>query len=89
MTDSLDMSRLKWACRRGMLELDLLLGDFLEHDYAQLSAQEREDFERLLRYPDQELYDFFMKNQPPPEEVIARLVETIRRAAHNRAKALV
>ena len=27
------MQRIRWACRRGMLELDVLLGNFLDHAY--------------------------------------------------------
>ena len=43
-----EIERLRWQCRRGMLELDLLLNRFLESAYADLSVQQRTDFVRLL-----------------------------------------
>ena len=41
-------ARLKWACRRGMLELDVLLQPFVEEAFHDLSDQDQETFERLL-----------------------------------------
>ncbi len=48
-------NRLRWQCRRGMLELDLLLLDFLESRYSQLDEASQEAFVALLEYPDQSL----------------------------------
>lgn len=50
------LNRLRWRCRRGMLELDLVLARFLEENYPALTARQRRDFERLLDLPDQELW---------------------------------
>ena len=89
MTQILEANRLRWACRRGMLELDILFETFLENGYPLLTEQERRDFDQLLEYPDQELYDFFMKNNNNnkiKEESIASLVEKIRSTAYNTAK---
>ena len=44
-------ARLKWQCRRGMRELDLLLEEFLEHRYQSLSQPDRDAFARLLECP--------------------------------------
>lgn len=41
-------AKLKWHCRRGMRELDLLLEGFLVNRYEALSAADRAGFERLL-----------------------------------------
>ncbi|MEN8177817.1 MAG: succinate dehydrogenase assembly factor 2 [Pseudomonadota bacterium] len=48
-------NRLRWQCRRGMLELDLLLLDFLESRYPQLDEASQQAFVALLEYPDQSL----------------------------------
>ena len=40
--------RLRWSCRRGMLELDVLLGNFLEEAYFGLTPSEQELFVKLL-----------------------------------------
>ena len=49
--------RLKWKCRRGLLELDLVLTRFLERQVAGLSSAELAAFDELLDYPDTELWD--------------------------------
>jgi antitoxin CptB len=51
-----DLNRLRWHCRRGMLELDLVLARFLEEKCRQLTAQQRQEFERLLDLEDQALW---------------------------------
>ena len=72
--------RLLWQCRRGMLELDILLQGFVEHGYEKLSDAERNSFDRLLKYPDQQLIEFFLQQTEPDDMEIARLVESIREA---------
>lgn len=52
MTTDIDYNRLRWQCRRGMLELDLLLGEFLHTRYSSLDAELQRDFQRLLEQPD-------------------------------------
>jgi len=47
--------RLRWHCRRGMHELDLLLQRWMECSFQGASAGERRDFARLLELPDPEL----------------------------------
>ncbi len=49
--------RLKWKCRRGLLELDLVLDRFLHHSAAALDAPSLELLNELLDYPDNDLWD--------------------------------
>lgn len=55
-----DLNRLRWACRRGMLELDLLLLPFFEKYYIQLSIPDQTLFKMILEYPDPELYAYLI-----------------------------
>lgn len=55
-TDFSQFNRLRWRCRRGMLELDLVLARFLEENYIKLTAQQQAEFDALLDLPDQELW---------------------------------
>ena len=73
-------ARLRWQCRRGMLELDILLEEFLEHSYAELDESERQSFEALLAYPDQLLYEYLTGQQAPTDQGITRVIQRIRRA---------
>ena len=50
------INRLRWKCRRGMLELDLVLQQFLERDYAALDQPSQQAFEVLLESGDEELW---------------------------------
>ncbi len=73
-------ARMRWKCRRGMLELDLLLRDFLECGYAGLDDPQRRCFDRMLDYPDAVLLEWLMGRIRPADKDVARLVEQIRAA---------
>jgi len=75
-----EIERLRWQCRRGMLELDLLLNRFLESAYADLSVQQRTDFVRLLGYQDQIIYDWLMSQAVPADPALRDLVARIQAA---------
>ena len=55
--DTAAQHRLKWKCRRGLLELDLVLDRFLRRSAAQLDAKTLELLNELLDYPDNDLWD--------------------------------
>ena len=63
------LRRLRWQCRRGLLELDLLFVRFLEQRYLSLSAAEQAAFQRLLEQPDQTLLAWFQGQQEPPADL--------------------
>lgn len=75
----LETQPLRWQCRRGMLELDLMLGRFLDEAYSLLSPSEQADFRRLLATPDQTLYQWLI-GQTMPEETLQAIVMQIREA---------
>ena len=52
-----ELDRIRWNCRRGMLELDLVLEHFTERYLPTLSAAEREILKALLEYSDNHLWD--------------------------------
>ena len=51
------LQRMRWRCRRGLLELDIVLGRFIEQHYAELNAAQRIAFDALLDMPDTTLWD--------------------------------
>ena len=69
-----EIDRVRWQCRRGLLELDVVLNRFLERHFETLSAQQRAAFDRLLDYPDNDLWDFMTGKQPPPDAETARII---------------
>ena len=75
------MSRLRWRCRRGMLELDLLLQGFLDNGYADLDEAEQQLFIELLELPDQDLFENLMAIDEPERKEFSRVIAKIRHAA--------
>jgi antitoxin CptB len=75
----MNTSRVKWQCRRGMLELDILLQDFVDEKYGLLTDKEKNDFDALLKYPDQNLQDYFYGRATPIDAGIADIVSRIRK----------
>lgn len=75
------MARLRWQCRRGMLELDLLLQGFLDKGYVRLDAAGRACFAQLLDYPDQVLIEWLMGRMIASDKDVAQLIERIRACA--------
>lgn len=76
-----ELARMRWKCRRGMLELDLLLRDFLSRGYADLDAAGQQLFDRILDYPDAVLLEWLMGRIRPTDKDVAQLVDKIRSAA--------
>lgn len=78
MLERNEKSRLQWHCRRGMLELDLILQKFFKNQIDHLSSQQIELFDKLLNYTDPELYAWLMGHEDPQDEELLEIVATIR-----------
>lgn len=71
----------RWQCRRGMLELDMLLLPFFDTEYEQLDIEHKKAFIDLLVYPDQELYGYLIGRDLPDGPVLQSMVQRIRESA--------
>ena len=80
MPDDAADSRLRWRCRRGMLELDLILNNFIDTEYQHLNNQQKQLLDQLLDYPDQLLFDLFLGFMQSADKEIAELVSYIRKS---------
>ena len=74
----MDINRLFWGSRRGMLELDLVLMPFLENVYATLEQADKERYWLLLEEQDQDLFSWFMRRNDPANPELQRIVDIIR-----------
>ena len=72
-----ERDRIRWHCRRGLLELDLVLAAFLERHFDRLDAREVELFKALLEQPDNDLVDLVM-GRAEPEPKFGAIVERLR-----------
>jgi len=75
-----ELARMRWKCRRGMLELDLLLRDFLDNGYRDLDEAGQQLFDRMLDYPDAVLLEWLMGRIRPTDKDVAQIVDNIRSA---------
>ena len=71
--------RLRWRCRRGILELDLLLSRFLTDKIDTLDESQAKVLDRLLTYPDQDLFDWLMARKVCDDASLKPMLELIQR----------
>ena len=72
--DNKGLERVRWRCRRGLLELDIVLGRFIGQCYAGLDEAQLTAFDALLDMPDNELWDMIAGRVPVPLQSERRTV---------------
>jgi antitoxin CptB len=73
-----ELERIRWHCRRGMLELDLVLNAFTARHLAGLVPKQLRAFCRILERPDPELLDFIMAHSDPEDTEERELMKLVR-----------
>ena len=73
--------RLCWHSRRGMLELDLMLGPFVRECYPGLDSELQHAYQRLLECEDQDLFRWLVGTEQVENKEIATIVQHIIRHA--------
>ncbi|MDP4030186.1 MAG: succinate dehydrogenase assembly factor 2 [Gallionella sp.] len=73
-----NLERVRWRARRGLLELDIVLGRFIEAQYKLLDEAERQAFEVLLDMPDNPLWDMIAGRLEAESSEQQALLEKIR-----------
>lgn len=77
MSGDADLARLRWRCRRGMRELDLLLTRWLDQSYENADASQRAVFMKLLACEDDQLWRWFIGRETPDAQDLDELVGRI------------
>jgi antitoxin CptB len=78
MASRVELNRLRWRCRRGMLENDLLLSRFLDARGEGISGEEIAALDRLLDLSDNALWDLLSGRQEATDSTLAPLIEALR-----------
>jgi len=73
-----DLDRIRWRCRRGLLELDLILKRFLENHFDLLDAGQRDLFNQLLDESDNDLLDWALGRGEPRDPRYLPVIELLR-----------
>ena len=77
MISDIELNRMRWAARRGMLELDLMLEPFVNGRYEALGEADRARFQQLMLCEDQDLFGWFLGRKQPEDEEMANIVKQI------------
>ena len=75
------VKRLRWLCRRGMRELELMLEAFLRREEEALSGGHWPEFEALLACEDDRLWDWFQGTYDGDSSQFQSLIDNIRQRA--------
>jgi len=78
--DPASLGKLRWRCRRGMKELDVLLERYLEERFAHAPAGSRVALETLLECPDPLIYAWCFGQVPAPTVALRSLIAEITAA---------
>ena len=85
LIDERALSKLRWRCRRGLLENDLLIERFFARHGAALTAGQGRTMEALMALPDNELLDLLLGRAEPSGELArdeVRELLALMRARH-------
>ena len=73
-----EFERARWRCRRGLLELDIILQRFMDRHYAELDEQGLAQFERLLALPDNDLWELISKRPVTADENMQQVLTLLQ-----------
>ena len=76
--------RLNWRCRRGMLELDIMLTRFVEQRYEQLTPQQLHSFDALLDCADNDLWDLVIEKVQSENQHQQQVLDLLREVMNER-----
>jgi antitoxin CptB len=73
-----EMNRLRWHCRRGLLENELVLERFLKEHGSQLEGERLSAFQTLLDYGDEELWGLVSGRSECSDPALGEVVQLLR-----------
>ena len=73
-----EMSRLRWRCRRGMRELDVVLMAYLERRYESDPPARQAAFGRLLECQDPDILAYLTRRAEPADADLRDVVDAVR-----------
>lgn len=77
--NSAHLSRLRWHCRRGMRELDVLLTRYFEQIYPTASPSQQLAFESLLDLQDPLILAYLTGGETPDRQDIQDVIQQLTR----------
>ena len=82
--DARSLSRLRWRCRRGLLENDLFIERFFRHHEETITTRQAAGLTALMDLPDNDLLDLLLRRTQPQGELdraeVTEVLEQLRRS---------
>ena len=75
-----ELDKIRWHCRRGLLELDLILERFNERHLSALDAGQLDRYRELLELQDNDLLDLVMGRSTSPDRRHDYVLQLLRAA---------
>ena len=72
-----EMSRLRWRCRRGMKELDMLLLSYVDNHYSNVGQIKQRTFRKLLSMPDPDILALLTGKATTDDEHLADVIKRL------------
>ena len=86
---STSTAQLRWRCRRGTREMDLLLLRFLERQYPHLDSREQSLFGALLDETDPDLYAWITGQSEPSDPDYLPIIGKINNCSHSDSSSVI
>ncbi|MCG2595201.1 succinate dehydrogenase assembly factor 2 [Ramlibacter sp. XY19] len=82
LLDERGLSKLRWRCRRGLLENDLFIERFFDRHAASLTVKQAEALGALMDLADNDLLDLLLRRKEPAGELagdeVRKVLEMLR-----------
>jgi antitoxin CptB len=83
LLDERSLSKLKWRCRRGLLENDLFIERFFQKHESQLTVRQAQGLNALMDLSDNDLLDLLLvRKEPEGELASAQVLEVLSLMRH-------
>jgi antitoxin CptB len=73
-----EQRRLAWRCRRGMLELDIILQQFVREQFSSLNLAEMQVFDEMLELPDNDFWEKIRDTKPVADDSLQQVLIKLR-----------
>ncbi len=84
--NEVELKKMWWHSRRGMLELDLLLLPFAADKLAELEDSQQKIYQRLLEQEDQDLFSWLIEKEEAPDSELKQMIQQILANNNSRIK---
>ncbi len=88
LLDARGLSKLRWRCRRGLLENDLFIECFFDRHAAHLTLGQARGLHELMDLADNDLLDLLLRRKEPEADITTNEVREVLEMLRNSRKSV-